>query len=278
MFFAVWMAASPATPAPSTRTRAGASLPAAVIDPAIVLPYACAASITALKPAKFACDDNASKAWPRESKRGMQSIAKTVEPWSWSCCIKASFCGGWTMLNNVRSWILAASAGEGGAIFVTMSAAQASSSVTIEAPTFLYMSSEKPAAAPALLATLALKPALTSNASDSGVWATLFSVGSDSGTTPMVRSAYERAFPALVSGSLTTAPLRPRFLALGSGARACAATANRSGEKRIVLAVFVSVFRLLACSWGLSGALHSLRAPMLAAEPRTKRYLPRASA
>ena len=28
MFFAVWMAANPATPAPSTKTRAGASLPA----------------------------------------------------------------------------------------------------------------------------------------------------------------------------------------------------------------------------------------------------------
>merc|ERR1719421_2465365 len=110
---------------------------------------------------------------------------------------------------------------------------------------FLYMSSEKPAEAPAPEATLALKPALTSKASDSGVCATRFSVGSDSGTTPIVKSAYERA-PLLVSGSLTTAPLRPRFLALGSGARACAATANRRGEQRIVQRCLFSVFRCLA--------------------------------
>ena len=80
MFFAVWMAARPATPAPSTKTRAGASLPAAVMLPAIVRPYACAASMTARKPARFACELRASKAWPLESKRGMQSIANTVEP------------------------------------------------------------------------------------------------------------------------------------------------------------------------------------------------------
>mmetsp|Transcript_13626 Transcript_13626/g.36240 ORF Transcript_13626/g.36240 Transcript_13626/m.36240 type:complete len:210 (-) Transcript_13626:258-887(-) len=189
MFFAVWMAARPATPAPKTKTRAGANLPAAVIEPAIVLPYACAASITALKPAKLACDDRASKACPLLSKRGMQSIAKTVEPCFCNCCINASFCGGWTMLNSIRSPTFAASWDEGGAILVTMSDAQASSSETTCAPMFSYMSSEKPAAAPAPDATLAWKPALTSSASDSGVCATRFSAGSDSATTPMVRSA-----------------------------------------------------------------------------------------
>merc|ERR1719506_2162887 len=114
-----------------------------------------------------------------------------------------------------------------------MSLFHASSSETTCAPIASYASSAKPAEAPAPEATLALKPALTSKASDSGVWATLFSVGSDSATTPIVRSAYERAL-LLTSGSLTTAPLRPRFLGFGAGASACAATANRSGEQRIV--------------------------------------------
>ena len=165
------------------------ALPAAVMLPAIVRPYACAASMTARKPAKLACDDKASKAWPLLSNLGMQSIANTVEPWSWSCCINASFCGGWTMLNNMRSPTFAASAEEGGAIFVTISEAHASSSETTCAPMFSYMSSEKPAAAPAPDATLAWKPALTSSARLSGVWATRFSLGSLSATTPIVKSA-----------------------------------------------------------------------------------------
>mmetsp|Transcript_2058 Transcript_2058/g.5705 ORF Transcript_2058/g.5705 Transcript_2058/m.5705 type:complete len:225 (-) Transcript_2058:273-947(-) len=46
-FFACWMAASPATPAPTTITRAGFTLPAAVICPAKGLCMACAASTTA---------------------------------------------------------------------------------------------------------------------------------------------------------------------------------------------------------------------------------------
>merc|ERR1719305_1233355 len=131
-----------------------------------------------------------------------------------------------------------------------MSDAQASSSETTWAPIDLYMSSENPAEAPAPDATLAWKPAFTSKARLSGVWATRFSVGSDSATTPMVKSAYERA-PLLVSGSLTTAPRRLRFLARGSGARACAATASKRGEQRIVLAVLVSPALCVVWSWGL---------------------------
>ena len=68
----------------------------------------------------------------------------------------------------------------------------------------------------------------------------------------MVRSAYERAL-ALVSGSLTTAPLRPRFLALGSGARACAATAKRRGEQRIVFSGVRLALRLAWQGPGVSG-------------------------
>ena len=55
-------------------------MPAAVMLPAIVLPYAWAASITALKPAKLAWEDNASKAWPLLSNLGIQSMANTVLP------------------------------------------------------------------------------------------------------------------------------------------------------------------------------------------------------
>ena len=55
-------------------------MPAAVMLPAIVRPYACAASMTARKPAKLACELRASKAWPLLSNLGIQSMANTVLP------------------------------------------------------------------------------------------------------------------------------------------------------------------------------------------------------
>mmetsp|Transcript_9199 Transcript_9199/g.13636 ORF Transcript_9199/g.13636 Transcript_9199/m.13636 type:complete len:214 (-) Transcript_9199:697-1338(-) len=60
IFFAVWMAASPATPAPSTSTFAGGTFPAAVICPAKNLGNSSAASMIALYPAILACDERTS--------------------------------------------------------------------------------------------------------------------------------------------------------------------------------------------------------------------------
>ena len=71
------MAASPATPAPTTSTLAGGTLPAAVTCPVKNRPKACAASTTARYPAMLAIDDSTSSDCAREM-RGTASIASTV--------------------------------------------------------------------------------------------------------------------------------------------------------------------------------------------------------
>ena len=71
------MAASPATPAPTTSTLAGGTLPAAVTCPVKNRPKACAASTTARYPAMLAIDDSTSSDCAREI-RGTASIASTV--------------------------------------------------------------------------------------------------------------------------------------------------------------------------------------------------------
>jgi hypothetical protein len=58
--FAVAIACSPATPAPSTSTRAAFTVPAAVMSIGMNRWYWSAAMITALYPAIFACDDSTS--------------------------------------------------------------------------------------------------------------------------------------------------------------------------------------------------------------------------
>ena len=79
------IAASPATPAPATRTLAGGTLPAAVTWPVKNRPNRFAASITARYPAMFAIELSTSSDWAREI-RGTASIASTVirRPASWS--------------------------------------------------------------------------------------------------------------------------------------------------------------------------------------------------
>ena len=57
---AVAIACSPATPAPSTNTRAGGTVPAAVIIIGIARANSAEASMTALYPARFACDERTS--------------------------------------------------------------------------------------------------------------------------------------------------------------------------------------------------------------------------
>ena len=73
------MAWSPATPAPSTKTRAGAMVPAAVIIIGMVRPKAWAASITARYPARLLCEESTSMLWAR-LMRGISSMAKATMP------------------------------------------------------------------------------------------------------------------------------------------------------------------------------------------------------
>ena len=66
--------AAPATPAPTTRTLAGGTLPAAVTCPVKRLPNSWAASTTARYPPMFAIELSTSSDWAREM-RGTASTA-----------------------------------------------------------------------------------------------------------------------------------------------------------------------------------------------------------
>ena len=76
---AVAMAWSPATPAPITSTRAGGTVPAAVIMSGMARSNSAAASMTALYPARFDCEESTSIAWARVT-RGSSSREKVVSP------------------------------------------------------------------------------------------------------------------------------------------------------------------------------------------------------
>ena len=71
------MACSPATPAPSIKTREGVIVPAAVMNMGKSLGEASAAASTALYPAMVAMELSASILWARVV-RGMSSMEKTV--------------------------------------------------------------------------------------------------------------------------------------------------------------------------------------------------------
>ena len=77
--FAVAIACRPATPAPSTITFAGATVPAAVVIIGKKRPTSRAATRVAAYPATLACEESASIAWARVI-RGIASIAKLVTP------------------------------------------------------------------------------------------------------------------------------------------------------------------------------------------------------
>ncbi len=73
------IACSPATPAPITKTRAGATVPAAVVSIGKSFGRRAAAIRIALYPAIVDCEDNTSMLCAR-AMRGTSSIAKTVQP------------------------------------------------------------------------------------------------------------------------------------------------------------------------------------------------------
>ena len=76
---AVATACNPATPAPSTNTRAGGIVPAAVIIIGMARANSAAASITALYPERFDCDERTSIDCARLIL-GTSSIAKASTP------------------------------------------------------------------------------------------------------------------------------------------------------------------------------------------------------
>ena len=73
------MACNPATPAPSTNTRAGGIVPAAVIIIGMARANSAEASTTALYPARFAWDERTSIDCAR-LMRGTSSIEKASIP------------------------------------------------------------------------------------------------------------------------------------------------------------------------------------------------------
>src|SRR5215208_7136195 len=146
---AVAIACSPATPAPSTSTFAGAIVPAAVVSIGRNLGSRSAAMSAALYPATVACDESASIDCAR-LMRGIDSIAKPRTPaavrrsipsWSVSGCRNAT--------TTCPSASRRASSAVGAATFATASTPVHASSTTA-APAASYASSENPAASPAL--------------------------------------------------------------------------------------------------------------------------------
>ncbi len=120
------MAASPATPAPATRTFAGGTLPAAVTCPVKKRPKACAASITARYPAMFAMELRTSIDWAREM-RGTASRASTVTSRAASASSSSGcWAGAMSATSAAPSRSSAISSPDGGLTFSTTSAAQAS--------------------------------------------------------------------------------------------------------------------------------------------------------
>ena len=87
------IAASPATPAPTTKTFAGGTLPAAVICPVKKRPKLLLASITARYPEILAIEDNASIFWAR-LMRGTISIATTLASLALAISINTSLAPG----------------------------------------------------------------------------------------------------------------------------------------------------------------------------------------
>ena len=143
------MAASPATPAPTTSTLAGGTLPAAVTCPVKNRPKLCAASTTARYPAMFAIDDSTSSDCAREM-RGTASIASTVMGRAASFSTSSGFSAGEIRLISVApSRSAAISASDGALTLRTMSADSACSGSPISAPASTYAASAKLEAAPA---------------------------------------------------------------------------------------------------------------------------------
>jgi hypothetical protein len=147
------MAARPATPAPTTSTLAGGTLPAAVTCPVKNRPKLCAASTTARYPAMLAIDDSTSSDWAREI-RGTASMASTVIGRVASCSRSSGLSAGEIRLIRVAPSCRAAISSLSGAFTLSnTSAAQTCSADPTSAPASVNASSEKLEVAPAPVST-----------------------------------------------------------------------------------------------------------------------------
>src|SRR5215831_10442812 len=192
---AVAIACRPATPAPTTSTFAGATVPAAVISIGKKRGSRSAAISTALYPETVACEESASIGCARVV-RGIDSIAKPYTPWSASRSIPAASVSG--SRNPIRIWPLrsrAASSALGLRTFATASASQTASASV--APASRYASSGNEASAPASGSTTTSNPAPAKRVTASGTSATRRSPGSSSRGTPM---RTQRSYVAWMTG------------------------------------------------------------------------------
>src|SRR5438309_1392357 len=148
---AVAMAWSPATPAPSTSTRAGDRVPAAVTSIGKKRPVAAAASRTALYPATVACDDSTSIGCARVI-RGSNARLNAVTLRAASAATTSRSAAGWNSATSAApSRHSPTSAVEGGCTLRTTSLRPKTSAgvATRPAPAARYASSGNAAAAPA---------------------------------------------------------------------------------------------------------------------------------
>ncbi len=181
------MAWSPATPAPSTRTRAGVSVPAAVTSIGKNRLVATAASRTALYPATVAWDDSTSIGCARVI-RGSNARLNAVTLRAASCDTVSRSADGWNSATRaLASRHTRASCAEGGCTLRTTSLCPSTSAAeaTSLAPAAPYASSPNDAASPAPRSTSNENPDFTSFPATSGVTATRRSLAAVSFGTPI---------------------------------------------------------------------------------------------
>src|SRR6266511_6206304 len=194
---AVAIAWSPATPAPSTSTRAGGSVPAAVTSIGKNRPAAAAARRTALYPATVAWDDSTSMGCARV----MRGSNARLKPATWRDASSATTCRsaeGWNRATSAaRSRHNRASSVAGGCTLRTTSLCPNTSAAvaTTDAPAARYASSPNDAASPAARSTSTAKPDFASRPATSGVNATRRSLAAVSFGTPIFMSGFRERRP-----------------------------------------------------------------------------------
>src|SRR6266511_3898609 len=187
------MACNPATPAPRTRTRAGAMVPAAVVSSGNILGSWVAASSTARYPDTVACEESTSMPWALVM-RGRSSRANSMAPRSATAAAASGDPRGLARPTTTspgriraRSWSAPGALTPTVRTWTTTSAPKASSrEETISASFSRYRSSRNPAASPAPDSTRTRRPALARAAAARGVTATRRSSGNVSRGTPTV--------------------------------------------------------------------------------------------
>ena len=192
------MACNPATPAPSTNTRAGARVPAAVMSMGNMRGSVLAASSTALYPAMVAMEESTSMLCARVI-RGISSMASSVTPCAASAAASRRAVSGSANPMTIcprRNRGRSAAPASGFAPRVrtcasTSAAANTSARVAAtRAPFSWYSASENPAAAPAPVSTTNSTPLLASISMARGTIATRRSPGNVSLGTPITTDKF----------------------------------------------------------------------------------------